>query len=66
MGEEKIIVNKIQMNCTDKIEQIMLPHDIEIPEEWQVNEKTMMFYIIRKLCGEGNKCENKIQKTTSK
>ena len=34
MGEEKIIVNKIQMNCTDKIEQIMLPHDIEIPEEW--------------------------------
>ena len=33
MSDKKILVNKIQMNCTDKIEQIILPHTIEIPED---------------------------------
>lgn len=46
MSDKKITVNKIKMiinntqfNSSDKIEQITLPHVIEIPEEWQVNEK---------------------------
>lgn len=52
MGDKKIIIEKIRMNCGGKIEQITLPHAIEIPEEWRVNEKTMMFYILKKLCEE--------------
>ena len=66
MSDEKILVNNIQFNSSDKIEQITLPHAVEIPEEWQVNEKSMMFYILKRLCEEENKYENKIQEATSK
>ena len=66
MSDKKILVNKIQMNCTDKIEQIILPHTIEIPEDWQVSEKSMLFYILKKLCEEENKYEDKIQEATNK
>ena len=66
MSDKKITINKIQMNCTDKIRQITLPHAIEIPEEWQINEKTMMFYILKRLCEEENKYENKIQEATNR
>ena len=63
---KKITIEKIQCNCSDKIERIALPHAIEIPEEWQVNEKTMMFYILKRLCEEENKYEDKIQEATNK
>lgn len=66
VSDKKIIINNIRCNCGDKIEQITLSHDIEIPEEWQVSEKSMLFYIVKRLCEEGNKYENKIQKATSK
>lgn len=73
MSDKKITVNKIKMiinntqfNSSDKIEQITLPHVIEIPEEWQVNEKTMLFYILKRLCEEENKYEDKIQEATNK
>lgn len=66
MSDKKIIVDNIQFNSSYKNEQITLPHAIEIPEEWQVNEKSILFYILKRLCEEGNKHENKIQKTNSK
>ena len=33
MSDKKTIINAIQMNCSDKIEQLTLSHAIEIPEE---------------------------------
>lgn len=66
MSDDKIIVSYIQMNCSDKIEQITLPHAIEIPEKWQFNEKSMLFYIVKRLCEEENKYEDKIQEAINK
>ena len=55
MSDKKKIVDNIQFNSSGKNEEITLPYAIEIPEEWQVNEKYMLFYILKKLCEEENK-----------